>query len=181
MTSISLRCHFGFTSMSTLSRHACARGDVWAHIGFSQLSAREGKDPTQESKAATRTCQKSNQGGPGQGHDPNPKQTLAIQNRSASSNGPRISCPEFMGFCKGMNPGQEVPKRAPPYTYYGGAQPGSLCQKGGKTKSKSGKEQPRRRRQGEREGRKQRGLTQLNPNQPKPAGSQHKKQKRKQN
>ena len=77
-----------------------------------------------------------------------------------------------------MNPGQEVPKRAPPYPNYGGAQPGSLCQKGGKTKSKSGKEQPRRRRQGER-GRKQRGLTQLNPNQPKPARSQHKKQKQK--
>ena len=40
LTSASLRNHFDFTSTCTLSRHACARRDVWAHIKFSQLSAR---------------------------------------------------------------------------------------------------------------------------------------------
>ena len=119
LTPSSLRSHFDVTSISlrfhldaTLSRHACARGDVWAHIGFSQLSAREG--PTQESKAATRTCQKSNQGWPGQGHDPNPKQTLAVLNRSASSIGPSTSCPEFMGFMKEHEPGAGGTQKSAP-------------------------------------------------------------------
>ena len=111
------RFHFDFTSIP-LSLGTHVRAVMCGHTSVSASSQR-GRGPTQESKAATRTWQKSNQGGPGQGHDPNPKQTLAVLNRSASSIGPSTTCPEFMGFMKGHEPGAGgTQKSAPLYMLY---------------------------------------------------------------
>ena len=112
VTSIPIRVHFEFTS-SSLSLGTHVRAVMCGHTSVSASSQR-GRGPTQESKAATRTCQKSNQGGPGQGHDPNPKQTLAVLNRSASSIGPSTSCPEFMGFMKEHEPGAGGTQKSAP-------------------------------------------------------------------
>ena len=85
---------------------------MWAHIALAS-SRRGGKDPTQESKATTRTCQKVRTGRAKPKACPKPKADTGPPKPQHFFNWAQHFLPGTYAT-KGMNAGQEAPKERPP-------------------------------------------------------------------